>query len=84
MKFDAYDIENNIAYEYQGQQHYYTIDFAGKGNEWAKDNFDINTKRDLIKVEYCKNNNIPLIRIPYWEYDNMEEFLKKEYIKYIA
>lgn len=84
LKFDAYDIENNIAYEYQGQQHYYPIDFAGKGNEWAKDNFDINTKRDLRKVEYCKNNNIPLIRIPYWEYDNMEEFLKKEYIKYIA
>lgn len=84
LRFDAYDIENNIAYEYQGQQHYYPIDFAGKGEEWAKNNFDINIKRDNIKIQYCKNSNIPLIIIPYWEFDNMEEFIKMEQEKYIA
>lgn len=84
LRFDAYDIENNIAYEYQGQQHYYPIDFAGKGKKWAKDNFDINLKRDNIKIQYCQNNHIPLITIPYWEYDNMEEFIKTEQNKYIS
>jgi hypothetical protein len=25
----------------------------------------------LIKNQYCFQNNIPLIRIPYWEKDNL-------------
>ena len=27
--------------------------------------------RDKIKTEYCKNNNIKLLRIPYWESDSV-------------
>ena len=44
----------------------------------------INTKmgkqfrNDNIKSQYCKDNNIKLIRIPYWEYDNINEILDKE------
>ena len=38
-----------------------------------------NTKcRDEIKTQYCKENNIKLIRIPYWEFDNIEEILNRE------
>ncbi|MCM1167516.1 MAG: hypothetical protein NC299_16685 [Lachnospiraceae bacterium] len=83
LRFDGYDIDNNIAYEYQGQQHYQPVDFAGKGLEWAKEQYEIIHKRDLVKVEYCKKNNIPLIEIPYWEFDNMEEFLNGEIAKYM-
>ena len=28
---------------------------------------------------YCKKNNIPLIIVPYWERDNMKDFILKEY-----
>ena len=41
-------------------------------------------KHDEIKTNYCKDKNIPLIRIPYWEKDNMEYFLFDEMVKYKA
>ena len=34
---------------------------------------------DNIKTQYCKNNNIKLIRIHYWEFDNIESIIKKEF-----
>lgn len=79
LKFDFYDEKENVAYEYNGEQHYFPIDFAGKGEEWANEQFEINHTRDSIKIEYCKKNNIPLIIIPYWEFDNMELFLNNEW-----
>lgn len=75
LRFDAYDSVNRIAYEYQGEQHYYPVDFAGKGIEWANEQFELNKKRDQIKKQYCKENHIRLIEVPYWEFENMEEFL---------
>lgn len=33
---------------------------------------------DKIKNEYCRNNNIKLIRIPYTEIRNINNILKKE------
>ena len=75
LHFDAYDADENILYEYQGEQHYRPIDFAGKGKEWANEQLMINQKRDKIKVDYCKEHNIPLVIIPYWEFDNMEDFI---------
>jgi hypothetical protein len=37
---------------------------------------------DMIKNEYCKSNNIPLVRIPYWKRDNitLEMLLGEEYL----
>ena len=61
--------------EYQGIQHYKPIDFAGKGKKWADESFISNQRRDEIKRSYCKENNIPLIEIPYYEYKNMENIL---------
>lgn len=78
LKFDACDINNMILFEYQGQQHYYPVDFAGKGKEWAEEQFKINKIRDKIKSDYCQINNIPLIKIPYWEYNTMESYLVNE------
>ena len=33
---------------------------------------------DKIKSDYCKNNNIKLVIIPYWDFDNIEQILTKE------
>lgn len=79
LKFDLYDKNDNIAYEYNGEQHYFPVDFAGKGKDWAEQQFKINQTRDDIKINYCKKNNIPLIIVPYWERDNMKDFILKEY-----
>lgn len=61
--------------EYDGEQHFKPIDFAGKGEIWALNQLHITQERDKVKTNYCYKNNIPLIRIPYWERQNMECFI---------
>lgn len=75
LKFDAFDIDNNIVFEYNGEQHYRPVDFANKGNDWANAQFELTKNRDNAKIEYCKQNKIPMIIVPYWEKDNMESFI---------
>jgi len=62
LKFDFYLPEYNTCIEFDGQQHEEMYRFE-KTNERLK----IRQKRDQIKNEYCKNNNIRLIRIKYDE-----------------
>lgn len=47
--------------EYDGKQHFEPVDFFG-----GEEEFQIRKRRDYIKDEYCKNNNIPLLRLPYY------------------
>ncbi len=61
--------------EYQGPQHYEPVDFAGKGEKWALAEFFKTKTKDRIKREYAKENNIPLLEIPYWEFDKIEKML---------
>lgn len=75
LPFDFYLPEYNICIEYQGRQHYEPVDFAGKGEEWALEQFKENKIKDNIKREYCKYNNIKLIEIPYWDFDSIERIL---------
>lgn len=72
--FGVYDDDKLICLiEFEGEQHYRPIEYFG-GDKGFKD-----TKRnDDIKRKYCKDNNIPLIEIPYWEIDNIEEILDKK------
>lgn len=58
--------------EYQGIQHYYPEVIHGN---W------INTPQDhdLMKKEYCKNNNIALIEIPYTDFEIIDwDYLKNK------
>lgn len=72
LPFDFFLDDKNTCIEYQGKQHYVPIDYFG-----GRDNFDIQCKRDKIKVDYCKDNNITLIKIPYTDFDNIENILEK-------
>lgn len=56
--------------EYDGDFHYKPI--------MGKRKLKYQQENDNIKNEYCKTCNIKLIRIPYWEYDNIENILNKE------
>lgn len=77
LRFDAYSKKYNIVFEYQGQQHYYPVDFSGD-TSIAQREFELGQIRDNIKRKYCNENDIHLIEIPYWECDNMESFLCSE------
>lgn len=80
LPFDFYIPQYNICIEYDGIQHYEPVDFAGKGKEWALNRFNTTQHHDRIKTEYCHNNNIPLLRIPY--YANVEDELEKFFIHF--
>lgn len=82
LKFDVFDEENKIAIEFQGEQHYTPIDFSGKGIEFAVSEFNELKKRDNIKINYCKENGITLIAIPYYERNNVEAYLFNNVDKY--
>ena len=60
-RFDFY-INNQYLVEYDGETHY-TYNLHGWHNEQQ---LKKQQERDIIKNQWCKENNIPLIRIPYW------------------
>ncbi len=70
LPFDVYVPEHNLLIEYDGELHYKSSEYFG-GEEKLKST----QLNDQIKNEYCKNNNIPLLRIPYWELKNIEKIL---------
>ena len=76
LRFDfaILDKEDNLLtlIEYDGRQHNNITGYFG-----GIDEFELYQERDQLKNDYCKKNNIPLIRIPYTEYDNIPEILKK-------
>lgn len=79
LPFDFYLPQYNTCIEYDGQQHYKLIDFSGNMTiEEQEDRLEYYKRNDNIKTKYCKDNNIKLIRIPYWEFNNIENILIKE------
>lgn len=67
LYFDFYLPDFNACIEYDGIQHFQPVDFAGKGKEWANEQFQSTMLRDNIKNNYCKNNGVQLCRIKYTE-----------------
>ena len=63
----------NCLIEYDGEQHYQNKEFFG-----GEEGFKQRQYNDQIKNQYCKDNNIKLIRIPYWDFDNIEDILNEE------
>lgn len=62
LPFDFF-VNNEYLIEYDGQQHF------------KKDSifdYEYTHKHDLLKSQWCKRNNIPLIRIPYTHYKNLK------------
>ncbi|MFW6377395.1 MAG: hypothetical protein ACOCZ5_01990 [bacterium] len=76
LPFDFAIFKNEKLYkliEYQGRQHYSPYKYFG-----GKEGFEYQKHRDEIKRIYCEENNIDLIEIPYWDFDNIEDILNKE------
>lgn len=76
LKFDFAVFDNKgvlFLIEYQGQQHYESIEYFG-----GMEQFNLQQKYDNMKKEYCKKNNIQLLVIPYWE-NNIEKIIKEFY-----
>lgn len=64
--FDSYGAILRIV-EYDGEQH-----FLDKVNKfWKSDSLEKRQKRDKQKNKYCLQHNYPIVRIPYWEKNNI-------------
>ena len=62
LPFDFF-VNNEYLIEYDGEQHF------------KKDSvfdYEYTHKHDLLKSQWCKKNNIPLIRIPYTHYKDLK------------
>ena len=80
-RYDFYLPTLNVVIECQGEQHFMPVDFAGKGEEWAKNNLKKNIKSDKIKKDLCNDNNIGIYYINYYD-ENIEDKIKKLIIEY--
>lgn len=78
LRFDfaIYNSKNNLKFliEYDGIFHY--------EQQYDEDGFNDLKIHDKRKDQYCKDNNIPLLRIPYWEFDNIEPILNEWLSRY--
>ena len=69
--------------EYDGKQHFEPVNFGGISDEEALEKFKTQQLNDNIKNTYCQQNNIKLIRIPYWDFSNLEDILSRELVDLI-
>lgn len=71
LRFDfaVKDDDGNVDFliEFQGEQHYKSFDHFGGKKKLSHQKYN-----DLQKIRYCNAKHIPLVVIPYWDYDIMD------------
>ena len=75
LRFDLIVEINRKKYfiEYNGEQHYKPI--FGSTPEERQSNFEKAQRYDKVKLEYCRNKNIPFLVIPYTQYKNIDTII---------
>jgi hypothetical protein len=68
LPFDFYIPSKHMCIEFDGRQHF------GDDTGYFKHDKDT-IRHDKIKNDYCMRNEITLIRIPYWDINNIEKIL---------
>jgi hypothetical protein len=67
--------------EYHGSHHYKPVGFGNKNQKDIAIQYKNVKKRDEIKEKWCLANKLPLLEIPFFDYDNIEslltDFIKK-------
>ena len=77
LPFDFYLPDHHMCIEYDGEQHFEPVRFKGMTEEQTLINFKAQQHKDEIKNRYCQDNKIKLVRIPYWDYDKIENILNE-------
>jgi len=75
LPFDFYLPTYNLIIEFDGEQHYKCKYYFGAKN--PEELFNKQKKHDKIKTDYCIVNNINILRIPYWEINNIEKIIEE-------
>jgi len=72
LPFDFYLVDFNCCVEFDGSHHFRVINFWTGGSDYTS-----TVRNDNIKNEYCKNNNIKLLRIKYTKINQIELILTR-------
>ena len=77
FRFDFVVIKDDLpmVIEFNGRQHYIPGNFGSKKENADFEIFLTTTERDCRKYKKLKENNIPLIIIPYWDINRIPEIL---------
>ena len=74
LPFDFYIPKYNLIIEYDGEGHYLSSFYKNRVLD-IESALKERQRNDKIKNEYCENNGIELLRIPYWEKNNLEKII---------
>jgi len=79
LELDGYCEELKLAFEYDGRLHYEDRSTQDLTEEQIRRHGSLETIRrnDQLKDQLCKSAGITLVRIPYWEKDNLESFISQ-------
>lgn len=72
LSYDFYLPNYNLLIEYQGEYH------DGTARNQTEEQFKIQQEYDKRKREYAENNDIKLLEIWYWDFNNIEEIIMKK------
>lgn len=75
LNYDFYLIDLNILIEFDGEHHFKVVNYS-KDPAKNLEKFELTKLRDKIKNDYAISNNIPLLRIPYWDFARLEEIIE--------
>ena len=75
LRYDFFIPELNLCIEYDGKQHFNEYDDFG-----GTESFEDRKRKDKIKTDYCRDNNINLLRIHYKDFRRIEEILRENKI----
>jgi hypothetical protein len=78
LQFDFFLPYYNAIIEYDGRQHYEPAAFGGISKERAEKHFKERQRRDKMKNDFCKKKGMEMIRIPYTDFDAIEEILNRK------
>ena len=76
LSYDFYIPKLNLLIEYDGEFHFRLIKlYKNEPIKNAEERYKKQCVHDILKNKYAMDNNIQLIRIPYWDFDNIEKYL---------
>lgn len=75
LPFDFYLPNHNILIEFDGKHHFEPVRFNGVSHQQATILHNQTIENDHIKNDFAKNNNIPLIRVPHFNQQDLIETL---------
>ena len=81
LPFDFYIPSINMCIEFDGEHHYRPVKFHPTMTDYyIHDKYQKVKRHDLIKDNFCRDNHIELLRIPYYSIRDIDEILSERVI----